>query len=149
MKNLAGFAGVLLAASSLTVASVANAEDDVRLRLNWMYYGSHAGFALGKDKGLYDEADIDLVDPDMPVDVTVETHKGRTFPAKVEPPPAPSSAQNADLPAQVEPRSGVTPMTLGGCGGNAERLRRLLDGHAGEEPKLHNLAMAFVQFAEL
>jgi len=60
MKNLAGFAGVLLAASSLTVASVAIAEDDVRLRLNWMYYGSHAGFALGKDKGLYDEADIDL-----------------------------------------------------------------------------------------
>ena len=27
--------------------------DDVRLRLNWMWYGSHAGFALGKDKGYY------------------------------------------------------------------------------------------------
>jgi NitT/TauT family transport system substrate-binding protein len=25
----------------------ARADDDVRLRLNWMYYGSHAGFALG------------------------------------------------------------------------------------------------------
>jgi len=29
------------------------AEDEIRLRLNWMYYGSHAGFALGKDKGYY------------------------------------------------------------------------------------------------
>jgi NitT/TauT family transport system substrate-binding protein len=61
MKNhWGGMAAVLLTASSLAVASAANAEDDVRLRLNWMYYGSHAGFALGKDKGLYDEAGIDL-----------------------------------------------------------------------------------------
>ena len=35
----------------VAVSSVARAEDDVRLRLNWMYYGSHAPFALGKDKG--------------------------------------------------------------------------------------------------
>ena len=35
---------------------LAHAEDDVRLRLNWMYYGSHAGFALGKDKGYYKDA---------------------------------------------------------------------------------------------
>ena len=42
------------------VSSIAFAEDDVRLRLNWMYYGSHAGFALGKDKGYYDEAGINL-----------------------------------------------------------------------------------------
>lgn len=34
--------------------------DDVRLRLNWMYYGSHAGFALGKDKGIFKEAGINL-----------------------------------------------------------------------------------------
>ena len=32
----------------------------MRLRLNWMYYGSHAGFALGKDKGYYKDAGIDL-----------------------------------------------------------------------------------------
>jgi len=36
------------------------AEDDVRLRLNWMYYGSHAGFAYGKDKGYYKDAGINL-----------------------------------------------------------------------------------------
>lgn len=42
------------------LSSVAFAEDDVRLRLNWMYYGSHAGFALGKDRGYYDDAGIDL-----------------------------------------------------------------------------------------
>ena len=34
-------------------ASAAHAEDDVRLRLNWMWYGSHAPFALGTDKGWF------------------------------------------------------------------------------------------------
>lgn len=42
------------------LATSAMAEDDVRLRLNWMYYGSHAGFALGKDAGIYDDAGIDI-----------------------------------------------------------------------------------------
>lgn len=40
--------------------SAANAADPVRLRLNWMYYGSHAPFALGKDKGYFRDAGIDL-----------------------------------------------------------------------------------------
>ena len=38
---MTGAAAVILASLSVT----AKAEDDVRLRLNWMYYGSHAGFA--------------------------------------------------------------------------------------------------------
>ncbi len=52
----------LLLASVLALAAAgpAAAADKVRLRLNWMYYGSHAGFALGKDKGLYEQAGIDL-----------------------------------------------------------------------------------------
>lgn len=53
----------IVAASAAVIAvaaGAAHAEDDVRLRLNWMYYGSHAGFALGKDKGIYDDAGIDL-----------------------------------------------------------------------------------------
>ena len=41
-------------------SGAARAEDDVRLRLNWMYYGSHAGFAYGKDKGIYKAAGINL-----------------------------------------------------------------------------------------
>jgi NitT/TauT family transport system substrate-binding protein len=52
--------GVALAAAATTGSAVASAEDDVRLRLNWMYYGSHAGFALGKDKGYYKEQGINL-----------------------------------------------------------------------------------------
>ncbi|MCB1492081.1 MAG: ABC transporter substrate-binding protein [Rhodobiaceae bacterium] len=51
--------GILAAAVALTAVS-ARAEDDVRLRLNWMYYGSHAGFALGKDRGYYKDAGINL-----------------------------------------------------------------------------------------
>lgn len=47
-------------ATLVTTAGIARAADDVRLRLNWMYYGSHAGFAYGKDKGYYKEAGIDL-----------------------------------------------------------------------------------------
>jgi NitT/TauT family transport system substrate-binding protein len=57
LKHLiAGAATIIL----VGLSSVAFAEDDVRLRLNWMYYGSHAGFALGKDRGYYDEAGIDI-----------------------------------------------------------------------------------------
>lgn len=41
-------------------SGAARADDDVRLRLNWMYYGSHAGFAYGKDKGIYKAAGINL-----------------------------------------------------------------------------------------
>ena len=43
MKTLA-----MVVVTSFALPSIAAAEDDVRLRLNWMYYGSHAGFALGK-----------------------------------------------------------------------------------------------------
>ncbi|HKF72314.1 MAG TPA: ABC transporter substrate-binding protein [Stellaceae bacterium] len=55
-KLLAGAAIVAVAG----VATLAHAADDVRLRLNWMYYGSHAGFAYGKDKGFYKDAGINL-----------------------------------------------------------------------------------------
>ncbi|MGB7243450.1 MAG: ABC transporter substrate-binding protein [Sulfitobacter sp.] len=58
MKTLKAV-GLAIAAGMLTTGA-AMAEDDVRLRLNWMYYGSHAGFALGKDAGIYDEAGIDI-----------------------------------------------------------------------------------------
>lgn len=47
-------------AAGLMTTGMALAEDDVRLRLNWMYYGSHAGFALGKDAGIYDAHKIDI-----------------------------------------------------------------------------------------
>ncbi len=44
----------------ILTANIAQAADDVRLRLNWMYYGSHAGFAMGKDKNIYKDAGINL-----------------------------------------------------------------------------------------
>ena len=50
--------GLIIVASF--IATSARAEDDVRLRLNWMYYGSHAGFALGFVDGTYENAGIDL-----------------------------------------------------------------------------------------
>lgn len=51
---------IVALAAGLATAGAAIAEDDVRLRLNWMYYGSHAGFALGKDAGIYAEHGIDI-----------------------------------------------------------------------------------------
>ena len=46
--------------TGIVAAETTQAADSVRLRLNWMYYGSHAGFALGKDKGYYKDAGIDI-----------------------------------------------------------------------------------------
>ena len=48
----------LLAMTGL--ATAARADDDVRLRLNWMWYGSHAPFALGKDMGYFKDDGINL-----------------------------------------------------------------------------------------
>jgi len=56
MKKIISILSLVLLTSVATV----QAADEVRLRLNWMYYGSHAGFAYGKDKGLYKAAGIDL-----------------------------------------------------------------------------------------
>ncbi|MFK8252958.1 ABC transporter substrate-binding protein [Ancylobacter terrae] len=53
-------AGAALLAVSLFAAGEAKALDDVRLRLNWMWYGSHAAFALGKDRGYFKDAGINL-----------------------------------------------------------------------------------------
>jgi NitT/TauT family transport system substrate-binding protein len=52
----------ILMVSVMALASIgpAAAVDKVRLRLNWMYYGSHAGFAYGKDKGIFERHGIDL-----------------------------------------------------------------------------------------
>ena len=47
-------------ATTMLLVGAAKADDDVKLRLNWMYYGSHAGFALGKVKGFYKDAGINL-----------------------------------------------------------------------------------------
>ena len=57
VKTLVASAAVAALAG---LSTVARAEDDVRLRLNWMYYGSHAGFAYGKDKGFYKANGINL-----------------------------------------------------------------------------------------
>lgn len=53
-------ASVLLVAAGLLASAEAHAMDEVRLRLNWMWYGSHAAFALGKDRGYFKDAGIDL-----------------------------------------------------------------------------------------
>jgi NitT/TauT family transport system substrate-binding protein len=60
MKGLGKLVTGVAIISTLVLAGTARAEDDVRLRLNWMYYGSHAGFAYGKDKGYYKEQGINL-----------------------------------------------------------------------------------------
>ena len=60
MKGLKRTALAAAALGAATLAMPATALDDARLRLNWMYYGSHAGFALGKDSGAYRDAGINL-----------------------------------------------------------------------------------------
>lgn len=53
-------AAAALLAVGIFSAGEAKALDDVRLRLNWMWYGSHAAFALGKDRGYFKDAGINL-----------------------------------------------------------------------------------------
>ena len=58
MKNIFKLTAIVL--SFVFISSIAKAEDDVKLRLNWMYYGSHAGFAHGFVSGIYEKYGIDL-----------------------------------------------------------------------------------------
>ncbi len=58
--------GVLAAAGATAVAGTlpmrsAFALDKVVLRTNWLFYGSHAIFFLGIDKGLYEQNGLDVV----------------------------------------------------------------------------------------
>lgn len=60
MKSISRILAGAIIVGAMGTATFAHADDDVRLRLNWMYYGSHAGFAYGKDKGIYKAAGINL-----------------------------------------------------------------------------------------
>ena len=55
IKNICNVAIIFL-----LTASTSFAADKVKLRLNWMYYGSHAGFALGFVDGTYEKHGIDI-----------------------------------------------------------------------------------------
>lgn len=48
-------------AGSLLCTAAAEAAEKVTLRTNWLFYGSHAIFFLGIDKGFYEQEGIDLV----------------------------------------------------------------------------------------
>jgi NitT/TauT family transport system substrate-binding protein len=48
-------------AGGLLLGGAAAAADKVTLRTNWLFYGSHAIFFLGIDKGFYEQEGIDLV----------------------------------------------------------------------------------------
>src|SRR5262249_21644907 len=60
MKAAARLAVGAVGLGFFAITATAYAEDDVRLRLNWMWYGSHAPFALGKDKGYFKDNGINL-----------------------------------------------------------------------------------------
>ena len=49
-----------VAAAILAGPAAAQAADKVTLRTNWLFYGSHAIFLLGIDKGFYEKEGIDL-----------------------------------------------------------------------------------------
>ena len=55
IKNICNGAIIILLTSATSFAA-----DKVKLRLNWMYYGSHAGFALGFVDGIYEKHGIDI-----------------------------------------------------------------------------------------
>lgn len=52
---------LLALVGSLFCTTSARAAEKVTLRTNWLFYGSHAIFFLGIDKGFYEQEGIDLV----------------------------------------------------------------------------------------
>lgn len=59
-RQLQLIAAAAVVATLGTVAAAQAQDDDVRLRLNWMYYGSHAPFVYGKDMGYFADDGINL-----------------------------------------------------------------------------------------
>jgi len=57
------FLGAAIAGALTLAAGQAGAQDldKVTLRTNWLFYGSHAIFFLGIDRGYYEDESIDLV----------------------------------------------------------------------------------------
>lgn len=52
--------GAAAALAGLAAATTAAAQDTVNLRLNWYLSGSHAAFYLGRDRGYFADAGIDV-----------------------------------------------------------------------------------------
>jgi NitT/TauT family transport system substrate-binding protein len=52
--------GALAGTALLAGTVAAQAADEVTLRTNWLFYGSHSIFLLGIDKGFYEKEGIDL-----------------------------------------------------------------------------------------
>jgi NitT/TauT family transport system substrate-binding protein len=46
--------------ASVAHVSVAGAQTDVNLRLDWSLYGAHAPFYLGLEEGLYEKAGLNV-----------------------------------------------------------------------------------------
>lgn len=61
MTTRRALAFAAIAGTLLWGAATAAAADKVTLRINWLFYGSHAIFFLGIDKGFYGQEGIDLV----------------------------------------------------------------------------------------
>lgn len=53
--------GIGVGALALALAGPAAALDKVTLRTNWLFYGSHAIFFLGIDRGMYEKNNLDVI----------------------------------------------------------------------------------------
>ncbi|MEP3347699.1 MAG: ABC transporter substrate-binding protein [Litoreibacter sp.] len=51
---------LLLSAAALAMATAANAADEVKLQLQWVTQAQFAGYYVAKDKGFYEEEDLDV-----------------------------------------------------------------------------------------
>ena len=51
---------LLLSAAAVAMATAANAADEVKLQLQWVTQAQFAGYYVAKDKGFYEEEDLDV-----------------------------------------------------------------------------------------
>ncbi|MEO0636905.1 MAG: ABC transporter substrate-binding protein [Pseudomonadota bacterium] len=110
MKRLLALA--LGAATALTAATTANAADDLTLQLKWVTQGQFAGYYVAKDKGFFDEVDLNVtINPGGPDIAPPQVIAGGGADVIIEWMPAALAAREKGVPlvniAQPFKRSGM------------------------------------------
>nr|WP_051329577.1 ABC transporter substrate-binding protein [Geminicoccus roseus] len=109
MRNLAL---ALVAVTGLTAASAAEAADQLTLQLKWVTQGQFAGYYVAKDKGFYEEVDLDVeIKPGGPDIAPPQVIAGGGADVIVEWMPAALASREKGVPlvniAQVFEKSGM------------------------------------------
>ena len=100
MRNITKtLTGAAIGAASMMSASLAQAADDVTLQLKWVTQAQFAGYYVAKDKGFYDDEDLDVtIKPGGPDIAPTQVIAGGGADVMVDWMPAALAAREKGLP---------------------------------------------------